>query len=95
MCSVLDSFNAYVPMKESTKCVEVNGEIYFYDDTKLIQLLLFGDQLTVARARSASQLRDTHTNTRDTLQGFVPVIADWHTRICLLEASALVTSLVF
>ena len=44
MCSVLDSFNAYVPMEESTKCVEVNGEIYFYDDTKLIQLLLFGDQ---------------------------------------------------
>ena len=87
MCSVLDSFNAYVPMEESTKCIEVAGDLYFYDDTKLVQLLLFGDQLTVARARSASKLRDTQTEAKDTLQGFVPVIADWHTRICLLEAS--------
>lgn len=82
-------------MEESTKCVELNGKVYFYDDTKLIQLLLFGDQLMVARARSASQLRDAQVNTKDTLQGFVPVIADWHTRICLLEASALLMVVVF
>ena len=85
MCSILDSFNVYVPMEESQKCVEVNGQMYYYDDTKLTQLFLFGDQLTVARAHSATQLRDSHTNTKDTLQGFVPVIADWHSRICLLE----------
>ena len=48
MCSVLDSFNAYVPLEESTNCIEVAGDLYFYDDTKLIQLLLFGDQLTAA-----------------------------------------------
>lgn len=51
-----------------------------------------GDQLTVARARSASQLRDNQINARDTLQGFVPVIADWHTQMCLLEASAFTCS---
>ena len=81
MYSVLDSFNAYtlyVPMEESTKCIEVAGDLYFYDDTKLVQLL-FGDQFIVAQARSASKLRDTHTKAKNTLQGFVPVIADWHT----------------
>ena len=48
MCSVLESFNKYVPMTESSKPIEVDGEIYYYDDTELTQLLLFGDQLTVA-----------------------------------------------
>ena len=52
--------------------------MYCYDDTKLIQLLLFGDQFTMARACSASQLRNIRANIKDTLQGFVPVIADWH-----------------
>ena len=84
MCSVLDSFKAYVPLEESTNYIEVVGDLYFYDDTKLIQLLLFGDWLTAARARSASKLCDTQTKAKDALQGCVPVIADWHTRICLL-----------
>ena len=92
MCSVLESFNKYVPMRELAKSVKVDGELYQYDDTEMTQLLLFGDQLTVARARSASLLRDPQTVAKDSLKGFVPVIVDWHTRICLLEVSVVVSS---
>ena len=61
---------------------------------KLIQLRLFGDQLTVACAKSASKLCDTQTKAKNTLQGFVPVIADWRTRTCLLEASTQLPAMV-
>ena len=94
MYSVLDSFNAYVPMEESTKCIEVVEDLYFYDDMKLIQLPLFGDQLTVACAKSASKLCDIQTKAKNTLQRFVPVIADWHTQTCLLEVSTQLPAMV-
>ena len=71
--------------RDSTKLLEVRGNLYTYDDSKMIQLLLFGDQLTVARARSASMLRDPQLSKKDALKGCDPVISDWHARICLLE----------
>lgn len=85
MCDVLDSFSKYVPTKVSTRYLEVKGNTYSYDDTKMIQLLMFGDQLTVARARSASMLRDSQLSRKDAQKGYVPTISDWHSRICLLE----------
>ena len=88
MCDVLDNFTTYVPMQESSKTLEMNGKSYTYDDTKLIQLLIFGDQLTVARIRGAEQLRDCQVEAKDTLQEFVAVIADCHSRICLVEVRA-------
>lgn len=85
MCSMLDSFTKYVPIDESSKTIEINDKLYTYDDTKLIQLMSFGDQLTVARIRGAAQLRDSQTEAKDTLQAFIPIIANWHSRICLVE----------
>ena len=79
------SFNKYVPMEVRTNSMEVKGNTYTYDNSKMIQLLLFGDQLTVARARGASMLCDPQVGKKDTLKAFVPTISDWHTRICLLE----------
>ena len=43
-----------------------------------MQLLLFGDQLTVEQARGTMVLRSLHENSVDRLEGFVPVVADWH-----------------
>ena len=88
MCAVLDSFSTYVPLQESSKTLEMNGKSYTYDDIKLIQLLIFGDQLTVACICDAEQLRDCQVEAKDTLQGFVAIIADWHSRICLVEVCA-------
>ena len=57
--------------------------------TKYVPMEVFGDQLTVARVRGASMLRDPQLGKKDTLKAYVPTIADWHTRIILLEVSYL------
>jgi len=93
MCEILQSFNCYVPSQKVTKQITVHGRDYQYDDSKLFQLLLFGDQLTVARARSAMLLRDPHLLVEDKLTGFVPTCADWHARICLVEVCILFKAL--
>jgi len=85
MGQIMDSFNQYVPLEESIQTLEVNGTEYTYDGSKLMQILLFGDQLTVARARGASTLREPQKKCLDRLEGFVPTIADWHARMCLVQ----------
>ena len=93
MCDVLDSFTKYVPIEVHTNSVEVKGNTYVYDNSKMIQLLLFGDQLTVARAWAASVLRDLQVGKKDTLKAYVPTISDWHARICLLEVREIIFDL--
>jgi len=55
---IMDSFNQYVPAEMSSKKITVNESEYNIDDTKIMQLLFFGDQLTVTRACSAAALRE-------------------------------------
>ena len=50
------------------------------------QILLDGDQLTVARARGAIRLRETHLP-EERIDGFLPVITDWHARMTLVAVS--------
>ena len=53
------------------------------DRSAISQCLLFSDQLTVAHVRGANVLCSTHLTADQTLQGFLPVVADWHARLCL------------
>ena len=48
-------------------------------------ILFGGDQLTCARARGAQRIRQNAVTVQSRLEGFVPVIEDWHTKACLLE----------
>ena len=84
MAEILDNLNQYIPVHESTMNSTVEGRSYEFDNSKLIQILLFGDQLTVARSRGAATLRDDDKTALDRLEGFVPAVADWHARMCLL-----------
>lgn len=85
MADIMDSFTPYVPSEEFLQNVNVDGMEYTYDGSKLMQILFFGDQLTVARARGASTLREPQKMCLNRLEGFVPTIADWHARMCLLQ----------
>ena len=38
----------------------------------------------VAHVCGAGVLRSTHVTPDDSLQRFVPVVADWHARLCLV-----------
>ena len=90
MCHILDELNSYIPVKRQTKRVLIEGEEFEIDDSKVFPILLFGDQLTVARARSASVIRSTaDSGALDKFKGFVPAITDWHARACFLDVSVI------
>ena len=57
---------------------------------QVFKLFLFGDQLTVARIRSASIIRSTtDQGALEKFEGFTPAIADWHARACFLDVCAI------
>ena len=56
------------------------------DVVNRFQLLFDGDQLTAARARGAIRLRATHDHD-ETIDGFLPAITDWHSRMTLVLVS--------
>ena len=62
MSHITTSFNKYVPVEESVTTVDVNGDEHTYDSSRLYQLLFFGDQLTVARARGQQYLGNRRRN---------------------------------
>lgn len=85
MCDILDSFSKYLPTEVSTRYLEVKGNAYSYDDTKMFQLLMFGDQITVVQARSVAMLQDPQQSRKDALKGYVPVISRMAHKILLIR----------
>jgi len=56
-------------------------------DVKLSPRFLFDDQLTVAHDRGAIALRIWHKASLNRLEGHVPIVSDWHDRLCLVTVS--------
>ena len=88
MTEILESLSQYIPTHESTREEIIEGTNYTFGNSKLIQILLFGDQLTIVCSRGATQLRDDKAAI-DRLNGFIPAIADWYARMCLLQVRIL------
>ena len=81
-----DLHERYIPKKEQQQTVTLqDGTERTVDGTKYHQLLIGGDQLTVARVRGAASLRITHDTAFERLTGVVPVIEDWHGRLTLVK----------
>lgn len=78
MIRILQHLQRYVP------AIEIASE---QSSTNMLQhrLLLGGDQLTVARARGAQTAMCSELNEADRLEGFIPVIQDWHAKVVLLQ----------
>ena len=49
--------------------------------------LIGGDQLTVARVCGNAAARIDHQIKKDRLEGFVPVVEDWHAKQCHLKVN--------
>ena len=77
MCHIVSDLSKYVPSVNDSE--EESSAV----TTSVVQLLFFGDQLTVERARGAMVLRSLHEEAVDRLEGFVPAVADWHARMTL------------
>ena len=86
MTKILEKFHELVPTLSHEGHLKLpNGGVLDFDDTRFFQIHLGGDQLTVARARGAQALRASHDNPHDRLEGIIPVIEDWHSRMTLMR----------
>ena len=86
MCKILDGLHEYVPESALTSEVTLDsGEVKTQVEYKLTKILLGGDQLTVARAYGAKGIRANHDDSKSRLEGIIPVVEDWHTRMTLMQ----------
>lgn len=44
-----------------------------------------GDQMTTAHARGCIKLQDNSENNFDKLRGLLPVVEDWHAKVCFMQ----------
>ena len=95
MCHILDDLSNHVPFKQVLEDITIDGETFNYDMSHVFQLLFFGDQLTVARARSAVTLRSLHPTTLTQLKGVLLAIVDWYSRQCFLKVLVQTTISIF
>ena len=89
----MEKLHQYVPKSKNEGIYTLpTGETITYDDTKFHQILLGGDQLTVARARSAQVLRSTRDSAVSRLSGLEAVVEDFHCRMTLMKVLLLILS---
>ena len=78
MIEIMENLHQYVPTKSVGSSREI-AENYLFG----------GDQLTCARARSAKRHRQDSATAVERLEGLLPVIEDWHTKMWLFEVRML------
>ena len=76
----------YVPAveyEERTRCDEISDVIV--KDAVMYPLLFGGDQLSVARQRTALKVMSNAETPALRMEGLIPTIEDWHTKLTFLE----------
>ena len=48
-------------------------------------ILFRADQLTLKRATGSKRERNNESRGKESLEGLVPVVEDWHAKVCLLK----------
>ena len=92
MVEILSHLHQYVPMLEYTQDTNVPGTMVTATVTKAFvhPILVGGDQLTVARARTACKAIANEDTPALRLEGLVPVAEDWHTKVIFLKVGDIV-----
>ncbi|XP_019861291.1 PREDICTED: uncharacterized protein LOC109589693 [Amphimedon queenslandica] len=85
MVEILDHFHQYVPQIEYQVDHCVNDESEVVHEAKTHGIFFGGDQLSVARTRSALRIRHNSDTPSVRLEGFIPAIEDWHAKLTLFE----------
>ncbi len=95
MAKILEEFHEkYVPtMPSDGNTILPDGSSLSFDDTHFHNILVGGDQLTVARARGATSLRSSHDKPLQRLDGIAPVVEDWHARMTLMKVNIILATL--
>ena len=91
MSKILEHLMTFVPtLPKESEITLPNADTVTFDDTHFFKLLLGGDQLTAARVRGTQALQVTQDRACDRLQGLVPVVEDWHSRMALVDVSVFI-----
>lgn len=91
MIAIRDELHKYVPTHITTETIEdahTSAEVTVCMD-HFHHVFFGGDMLTAKRARGAQRIRENSNRGRDRLEGLVPVVEDWHTKMCLVCVSVL------
>ena len=83
MIDILTHLQKYVPCKSYVKTL--NLEPYTQTVYELVTTLVCGDQLTTAHGRQCIKVKENSENNLDKLCGLLPVIEDWHAKVCCVE----------
>ena len=73
MIEIMEEVQKFVPATENTEFI--SGCVFG------------GDQLTCERARNSQHHRKDSATTQERLEGLVPTVEDWHTKMNFYEAS--------
>ena len=94
MMDIMDELHQYVPKKVIERMFEspLDGSSTTYTEDHLHGILLGGDQLTCARARSCQRARMNADRASDALAGLTPCCEDWHTKGIFLSVSIITLS---
>lgn len=85
----MSHLHQYVPMLEHHEDVAIphTSETVSVTKASVHPIVIGGDQLTAARARGALKAKKNEDTPSLRLDGFVPVVEDWHTKVIFLEVS--------
>ena len=95
MVDILDALHKYVPGSINSQTIDVDipgGRGIKSVDVQVhhfTHILISGDQLTAARIRSSQRVLSNSESKDEGLEGLIPVIDDWHTKMCFMKVSRL------
>ena len=85
MISIMETLHKYVPTQTTMERIDVpNSESFEVPLDRFHYLLFGGDLLTAKRARGGQNIRCNSERGKDRLEGLIPVVEDWHGKVCLL-----------
>lgn len=88
MVDILTHLHQYVPtVNYSQKKTISTGETALEERATFHKILVGGDQLTVARARTAIKVKVNSETPTKKLSGIIPVVEDWHAKANFLSVS--------
>ncbi len=87
MVDIMTHIHQYVPSVSYTEEKIVSGEKVMVTKERMHRLLIGGDQMTAARARSAIKSKINGETPSKKFEGLIPTFEDWHTKANFLGVS--------
>lgn len=87
MIQIMTHLHQYIPQLQQTEQQPVpeTNETEEVCTTKMYPIMFGGDQLTKARAVAAIKVKSNSETPPSRLEGFFPVVEDWHAKLTLFE----------